>query len=674
MPTSALIADTPTTREPQPSPPATKPNPAWQPRSLALILLAWAVLHLGGLFSPGLLDDVDSVYIEIAREMMRRHDFITPYIDGIRFFDKPPLMYWLAAGSMRLFGVHDWAARLPLALLTLALFLTTYALGLRLLARCSPAFAPDRAALYATLALATSIGPYLYTRFFIPDIVVTLWLALAIHLFLIALDRALASPPATPATSLSSRADPLLSPAAPNPSALIPMLGFGATLALSVLTKGFIGLIFPLAFAGFYLALTHQLHLLRRLHLLPSAAMALLLALPWHIAVALRNPAIPMPPGLGLPARAGWAWFYLYNEHVARFLSRRIPHDYGQVPIPLFWLLTGIWLLPWTAFLLPALAERLRSLRPSALAPRAERHASLALLLWPALVLGFFTLSARQEYYSLPALPALALILGGLLARADIPSTPTLSSANATVLRWSRLALLPFALLLAAIALAFAAVAHPAARGTDIASLLAHSEGTYNLSLSHLFDLTPAAMSLFCGPLLLVAAAALTLGPLAYFVRRRNHPFAANLTLAAGATALLLAVHAGLSGFYPTLGSKQLAATIVAAQHAHPAPSSNPDRLLIDGELTAGSTLLFYTQQPVGLVNGRVNGPWFGSFWPDSPPIFQTEASLRALWRSPHRVFLLTYHPAARTRDLIPYAPVYPLSALGGKTILTNRP
>ena len=73
------------------------------PRSLAMIVLAWFVLQIGGLFTPGLLDDVDSIYIEIAREMLHRHDFVTPYVDGVRFFDKPPLMYWMAAGSMKVF-------------------------------------------------------------------------------------------------------------------------------------------------------------------------------------------------------------------------------------------------------------------------------------------------------------------------------------------------------------------------------------------------------------------------------------------------------------------------------------------------------------------------------------------------------------------------------------------
>ena len=166
-----------------------KPRHCWSPVSLGVLLGAWLILQFGGLFSPGLLDDVDSVYIQVAREMLARHDFVTPTIDGIRFFDKPPLMYWMAAGSMRVFGLHDWAARLPLALGVLALIAAVYALGLRLFARVSPPHAPDRGAFYAALATVTSLGPYLYTRFYIPDILIALWMTLSVHLFLIALDR-----------------------------------------------------------------------------------------------------------------------------------------------------------------------------------------------------------------------------------------------------------------------------------------------------------------------------------------------------------------------------------------------------------------------------------------------------------------------------------------------------
>src|ERR1700760_1558072 len=173
--------------------PASTPFRRWSVISIAALVAAWLVLQIGGLFSPGLLDDVDSIYIQIAREMLQRHDFVTPTIDGIRFFDKPPLMYWMAAASMRIFGIHDWAARIPLALGVLALLFAVYALGIRLLASISSPRYPDRGGLYAALAMATSIGPYLYTRFYIPDILIALWMTLSIHLFLIALDRATGS-------------------------------------------------------------------------------------------------------------------------------------------------------------------------------------------------------------------------------------------------------------------------------------------------------------------------------------------------------------------------------------------------------------------------------------------------------------------------------------------------
>jgi 4-amino-4-deoxy-L-arabinose transferase-like glycosyltransferase len=634
------------------------------PRSIALIVLAWLILHIGCLFTPGLLDDVDSIYTEIAREMLFRHDYVTPYVDGIRFFDKPPLMYWLAAGSMHIFGQSDWAARLPIALATLALLLATYALGLRLFSQISHT-APnsDRAALYSALALATCIGPFLYTRFFIPDILICLWMTIAVHAFLLALDR-------TP-----TRNSKLI----PHNSSLIPCLTFAAATALNLLTKGLIGILFPIAFVLLYLAITRQLRLLLKLHLIPSTLLFLAIAAPWHILAALRNPAIALPPNLGLPAQGGWAWFYLYNEHIARFFQRRIPHDYGQVPVLLFWLLAVLWLFPWTAFLPAAITQHLHDLKQSwvphvrrspfaaAMGSPLQVQAALTLLLWAVIILGFFTFSARQEYYSLPALPALALMAGGLLARADHPG---LAARNA--LAWHRWLLVPLGTLIAAIALYFTITAPHTDPHTDITTLLAQG-GDYNLSLSHIFDLTGRAMGLFRAPLFFVGVSMITIGPLTYLLRRRNHTYAANLTLAAAATCLLLCIHEGLVRFYPTLGSKQLALAITEAQQHSPV-HPQPDMIVVDGELTAGSTLLFYTHQPMHLVNGRVNGLWYGSFWPDAPAVFETDASLHQLWASPRRIFLLTYHPAGRTADLTPYAPVHTLAATGGKSILTNQP
>jgi 4-amino-4-deoxy-L-arabinose transferase-like glycosyltransferase len=704
----------------------------WNPRSLVLLFLAWLLLQFGGIFSPGLLDDVDSIYIQIAREMLQRHDFVTPFVNGIRFFDKPPLMYWMAAGSMHIFGIADWAARLPLALSVFALLLAVYALGNRLFAAVSPAAHPDRGGFYSALAVATGIGPYLYTRFYIPDILIALWMTLSIHLFLIALERLqpiltsqhLGAPSSRP--HLGAKVGGSETPGAPclasetwatetrvgsNTSALLPCLGFAAVLGLNVLTKGLIGVIFPIGFVLLYLAITRQLRLLPRLHLLAGTAVFLAIAAPWHILAALRNPAIALPSGLGLPAHGGWAWFYLYNEHIARFLSKRIPHDYGQTPVWLFWLYLAIWVMPWATFLPTAIAQHLRTLRnalgnpntsgalrnPGAIrsrgplgnpgapfvaaSPRRVRsnspisatdrshEAALSLLLWAALVLGFFSFSARQEYYSLPALPALALMAGGLLAHVESEAESEAeqnTSLKRTTVRWSTWFLLPITTLVAILCGYFALFAPHPAPGATLSTLLASNPSLYNLSLGHIFDLTGAAMGLFRGPLAAVAIGMFLVGIGSTWLRAKNRTYAANLTLAAGMVLTLLAAHSGLIRFNPILGSKDLAKAIKAVQRPN-------DLTILDGEFTSGSTLVFYTGRPVHLINGRVNTLWYGSFWPDAPNVFETDASLHQLWASPRRIFLFTYNRDARERDLAPFGPTYVLAEAGGKTVLTNH-
>lgn len=181
-------------------------------------------------------------------------------------------------------------------------------------------------------------------------------------------------------------------------------------------------------------------------------------------------------------------------------------------------------------------------------------------------------------------------------------------------------------------------------------------------------------MGLFRLPLTLCALSMLVIGPVCYLLRRSGRTVAANLTLAVASVGLLLAVHSGLALFYPTLGSRDLAESILADQRRRPAPPpTTPDLILIDGELTSGSTLLFYTRQPAHLVNGRVNGPWYGSFWPDTPPIFETDTSLRHLWAGPARLYLLTYAADTRLAELSGIAPTHILAASGGKAILTNQ-
>ena len=404
--------------------------------------------------------------------------------------------------------------------------------------------------------------------------------------------------------------------------------------------------------------LTRRLDLLSKLHPVASTAVFLAIAAPWHILAALRNPAIALPPSLGLPATGGWAWFYLYNEHFARFLGKRIPHDYGNTPVWLFWTYTVLWVMPWATFLPAAIATTYRSLRTS-----IKDEAALSLTLWAALVLGFFSISSRQEYYSLPAIPALALLAGGALSRAELPGEQAIRRALLRSYLWL---LLPVTAMVAVVCGYFALTAPHPAPGTDIATLLTGNPDLYNLSLGHIFDLTGAAMGLFRAPLAGVALAMLLIGPVSYMLRHTGKLFAANLTLAAAMVLTLTCAHEGLRRFYPILGSKDLALAINRV-------SQPDDLILLDGELTSGSSLIFYTHQQVHLVDGRVNGLWYGSFWPDAPPVFETEGTLRSLWASPRRVFLLTYNPAARTRDLTPLSSVHALAAAGGKTVLSNR-
>jgi len=199
---------------------------------------------------------------------------------------------------------------------------------------------------------------------------------------------------------------------------------------------------------------------------------------------------------------------------------------------------------------------------------------------------------------------------------------------------------------------------------------MAGSTEAYNLSLSHTSDLTARAMGLFRGPLATTALGMIGIGPLSYLLRRRGRTYAANLTLAAAMIVALLAAHQGLVRFYPIIGSKSLALAINETEKIAPRAD---DLVVIDGELTSGSSLIFYTGQQVHLINGRINGLWYGSFWPDAPPIFETEESLRQHWSSPRRIFLFTYNPTTRTQNLNPYGAVHTLASAGGKTILTNH-
>ncbi len=146
---------------------------------LAIIFATWFLIYVPGLSRPGLLDDADSIHAEASREMLLNHNWVTLYINGIRYLEKAPLMYWAVAISYKLFGVGEWQTRLPLSLGVLALAWAAFIFGRRYLG--------EEAGFYAALILVTAPGIYVYTRFLIPDVVVAMWLTLGLYLFLLRL-------------------------------------------------------------------------------------------------------------------------------------------------------------------------------------------------------------------------------------------------------------------------------------------------------------------------------------------------------------------------------------------------------------------------------------------------------------------------------------------------------
>ena len=614
MGSSVSRRDSGAEHELSPSPPVATAN--LRASSLGFIFLLWAAIYFAGIFTPPLLDDVDTIHAEAAREMVLRHDWVTLYTDGIRYLEKAPLMYWGVAASYEIFGVHDWSTRLPLMLGVLALLLTTYALGARAYG--------ERGGFYSAVVLATCLGPYIFTRFQIPDIIVGLWMALSALFFLLSLDQE-------------------------KPSRWV-CWGFAATCALNVLTKSLIGLVFPLGTIGLYLLITENLRHILRLRLFSSSLVFLVIAAPWHILAAVRNPS--------QGAVKGFLWFYFVNEQFLRYLNKRVPPGYDTVPLLIFWGLTILWLAPWMVFLPQSFKRipwRWREIRSQL---TAAQRSSLFFFLWALVIVGFFTLSTRQEYYTIPAVPALALLIGGWLAKEAV--SPESESRAGRTSSWVLFVIVAIG---SAVGVALLFSSKPPAPGADLADLLRKNPQEYDLSLGHFLDLTPEALGMF-RPELLGAVVSLFVGAGAnLWLRYRRKPEYGNLALAAMMIGLLTCVHAAFVVFSPVLSSQQLAVAI--EQHYRPG-----DVVVIDGQYHEASTLNFYLRMPVQVVHAPSGNLWYGSKFPDAPRVYETQESFDRLWGGPATVFLWTDQDVPKELNGLPQ---YFLVRRGGKSVFTNR-
>ena len=587
--------------------------------SIAGVLLLFAVVYVGSLFSPGLQDDADSTHAEAAREMLATHDFVTLKINGNRYLEKAPLMYWVVALSYFFFGVNEFAAHLPVAVSMLLLVL----LAMRWARR---AFG-DRAAIYAGLFISTAAGCYLFTRILIPESILSLFIAASFYCFATALEDGDAWR----------------------------WYGGYACMALAVLTKGLLAIVVVGLALLLYAAISGEWRRWREFRLFTGTLLFLAIAAPWHILAGIRNPH--------------FFWFYFVNEHFMRFLGKRIPKDYNKQTDSLYWTLHLVWLFPWSLYLPVALRRpiadwiarrRLGELKAPRPPLNFRSRTELLCLVWAGVTLVFFSFSTNQEYYTFPAYFPILLLIAAKLANEE-------ESGSRRWLLWTSGVLAVICVAISAVLAAGLWNSRQLPFVPDIGTVLAKPNlQAETLSMGHMLDLTGESFAALRLPAIL-AAVIFLIGPaLAFWLRRRGSQRAATWTTAATMAVFLIAAHIALVRFDPFLGSRIMARQI--------APELKPtDRVMIYGDQSFGSSLLFYLRRPIELVNGNTTSMWWGSTYSDAPHIFINDQDLLRAWNSPQRVFLFVpEYERAKVEALLP-GPLHIASEASGKVIFTNH-
>jgi 4-amino-4-deoxy-L-arabinose transferase-like glycosyltransferase len=358
-------------------------------RTLFALLAGFAIAWFCNLGYRHLVKPDEGRYADIPREMIASGDWLTPRINGYRYFEKPPLQYWATAVSLSAFGMNEWAARLWPGLTGFLGVLLVYWAGNRLF---GPPAGLLGAAVTASSALYSIIG-HLLTL----DMALSFFMSVAVFAFAVA----------------QVEAD--------EPGRRRWMLCGWAAMALAVLTKGLVGVVLPAGAVAAYVLVQRDWTLLRRLYLVRGGLLFLAIAAPWFVMVSLANPE--------------FARFFFIHEHFERFLTKE--HDRYQ-PAWYFLPVLLIGIMPWIVALLPALRD---AWRRSGSAFDARRF----LLLWCAVVFVFFSASdSKLVGYILPLFPALALLIGDYLASAG-RSVLLAQSALAAVLGIALAAAAPWA-------------------------------------------------------------------------------------------------------------------------------------------------------------------------------------------------------------------------------------
>jgi len=568
---------------------------------------------------PPLQDEVDSVTAQIARTMIESGDWVTPRLNGIAYLEKPALRFWVVAASFLVFGVHDWAARIPMALAAVALCWLVRSMAIWAFSSEKGKENAARTGTLAAIILATSVGLFLFTRILIPDVILTLTTAFAMWAFLRTLDR-------------EEERWRLW-------SAL-----FAAGMGLGFMLKGLIAFAFPIGAGLVYLALTRQLlarETWKRLRPVTGILIILVICLPWLVLAILRNPPYFDFTMKSEPGRYhGFFWYFFLNEHLFRYLNMRYPRDYNTVPRAGFWLYHFLWLFPWSVWL-PFVARL--DFKPLDRAGRMR----LFCLCWIGFILLFFTFSTTQEYYSMPAYPAFALLLASAM------------SELSPRFKWAARSAGIIALLAATACAIILWLTRDIVPTGDIGDALNNNIST--LSLGKAENITMRSFAWLRLPLI-TALCAFVVGAAGVWYRAGRY---AVIALALMMLLFFNAARLAMITLSPQLGSRLLAEALISAP---------PGELIVDDHYYSFSSVFFYTNRRALLLNGRYFNLEYGSYAPDAPNVFINDQELLALWPKSERRYILAGGSAIpHLKTLLGGSNLHIVREAGGKYLLTNQ-
>jgi 4-amino-4-deoxy-L-arabinose transferase-like glycosyltransferase len=565
-----------------------------RPRRFHLLVLVVVAVPL--LFTAQgleLLDPDEGLYADIAQAMAVTGDWVLPRFNGLPYLEKPPLYFWLGGLALAVQPGSEVAVRLWSALSALGTVLLAWRMGRRL-------YGPE-AGLAAGLVLATTVGYALYVRKASTDFVFVFCLTLALYGFLRDVTR----------------------PRAGKRRFLV----FYAGSALALLSKGLIGLAFPVLVVALTLLWVRGLGW-RQLNLARGTALFAALAVPWHAAVAWREP--------------GLFWFYVVDNQILRFLNlRAFLEDDVPVGTLAFIALTFIWFFPWSVFVLA---------RPAP-ATTPEARWRVLMVVWIVVVLVFFAASrSKLEYYALPAFPALAVMVGaGWASGRDIGRWLAAGVAGCVVVGLAALV--------------------GGARLTPDGALAGLAElNVYYRILREQGQPPPFASVQPFAFLLQALGAALVAGwslaGLAWWRGWRRTAFGA-----VTATAVMIAVL--VVQLLHVVEPHHSAAPVSAALMGVARPG---DVVAVEGSLEYSAALPFYTGRRFVVVNGQRGDLDIASRRPDARGWFLDTAGLARQWQGDSRVLLVTQRALPHSAlAAVPASSVHLLGRYGSRWLYSNR-